>query len=65
MNPTTDELGWVIDLLCGVRDHLVEDRKDAEHSAQARIRAIINKVDSALLILKGAKKEMQKKCLAK
>lgn len=65
MNPTADEMGWVIDLLEGVRDHLIEDRKGSEHATQARIRTIINKVDSALLILKGARKEIQKKCLAK
>lgn len=62
MNPTADEMGWVIDLLEGVRDHLVEDRRDAKHATQARIRTVINKVDSALLILKGARKEIKKQC---
>lgn len=63
MNPTADEMGWVIDLLEGVRDHLVEDRKEAKHATQARIRTIINKVDSVLLILKRARKEIKEKCL--
>lgn len=62
MSPTADEMGWVIDLLDGVRDHLIEDRKEAKHATQARIRTIINKVDSALLILKRARKEIQKQC---
>lgn len=64
MNPTADEMGWVIDLLEGVRDHLVEDRKEAKHATQARIRSIINKVDSVLLILKRARKEIEKQCSA-
>lgn len=63
MNPTADEMGWVIDLLEGVRDHLIEDREEAKHATQARIRAIINKVDSVLLILKRARKEIKEKCL--
>lgn len=63
MNPTADEMGWVVDLLEGVRDHLVEDRKEAKHATQARIRTIINKVDSVLLILKRARKEIKEKCL--
>jgi len=63
MNPTADEMGWVIDLLEGVRDHLIEDRREAKHATQARIRTIINKVDSVLLILKRARKEIKEKCL--
>jgi len=63
MNSTADEMGWVIDLLEGVRDHLVEDRREAKHATQARIRTIINKVDSVLLILKRARKEIKEKCL--
>lgn len=62
MNPTADEMGWVIDLLDGVRSHLVEDRKEAKHASQARIRSIINKVDSVLLILRRAQKEIEKQC---
>lgn len=64
MNPTADEMGWVIDLLEGVRDHLVEDRKEAKHATQARIRSIINKVDSVLLILRRTRKEIEKQCSA-
>jgi len=63
MNPTADEMGWVIDMLEGVRDHLIEDRREAKHATQARIRTIINKVDSVLLILKRARKEIKEKCL--